>query len=163
MKGVIMVQPNEIVPFLRQVEMFRYVAPDALGAILSRTSEKVFDSGEVLFHEGDPGDRLYVLLRGKVRVYVERQGTTLTYNVLEAGTCFGEMALVEDALRSASVRAEEPCRCVMLEKQDFLELLQEHPHIALTIIRDLCQRLRYTNTRVQEYVKQLAALSPSPG
>ena len=154
-----MVPPDEIVSLLSKVELFRGLDAAVLGAIVSRMSEKVFDRGAVLFHEGDHGDRLYVLLTGKVRVYAEREGTVITYDLLEAGRCFGEMALIEAAPRSASVRAEEPCRCLTLGQQDFLELLQAQPRMALTILRDLSLRLRHTNTQIQEFVKQLTALS----
>ena len=152
-------QPDEIVSLLRKVELFRGLDTGVLRAIVPRMNEEVFDRGAVLFHEGDDGDRLYVLLMGKVRVYVERAGTLITYDVFEAGTCFGEMALIEAAPRSATVRAEEPCRCLTLGQKDFLELLQAEPRMAVTMLRDLSLRLRHTNTQIQEFVKQLTALS----
>jgi CRP-like cAMP-binding protein len=157
-----MAQPDEIVSLLSKVELFRGLDTGVLGAIVPRMSEEVFHRGAVLFHEGDHGDRLYVLLTGKVRVYVERLGSLINYDVLEAGTCFGEMALIEAAPRSATVRAELPCRCLTLGQQDFLELLQMQPRMALTILRDLSLRLRHTNTQIQEFVKQLMALSKTP-
>lgn len=155
-------QPDEIVSLLSKVELFRGLDTEVLGAIASRMREEVFDRGAVLFHEGDHGDRLYVLLTGKVRVYAERAGTVITYDVLEAGRCFGEMALIEAAPRSAAVRAEDPCRCLTLGQKDFLELLQAQPRMALMILQDLSLRLRHTNTQIQEFVKQLAALSKTP-
>jgi CRP-like cAMP-binding protein len=155
-------QPDEIVALLGKVELFRGLDKAVLGAIVPKMSEEVFDRGAVLFREGDQGDRLYVLLAGKVRVYVERLGSLITYDVFEAGTCFGEMALIEAAPRSATVRAEVPCRCLTLGQRDFLELLQEQPRMAVTMLRDLSLRLRHTNTQIQEFVKQLTALPPSP-
>jgi CRP-like cAMP-binding protein len=155
-------QPDEIVSVLSKVELFRGLDTAVLGAIVPKMSEEEFDRGAVLFNEGDEGDRLYVLLAGKVRVYVERLGSVITYDVFEAGTCFGEMALIEAAPRSATVRAEVPCRCLTLGQQDFLNLLQEQPRMAVTMLRDLSLRLRHTNTQIQEFVKQLTALPPSP-
>ena len=155
-------QPGEIVSLLSKVELFRGLDAEVLGAIVPRMNEEVFDRGAVLFLEGDDGDRLYVLLTGKVRVYAERAGTLITYDFLEAGRCFGEMALIEAAPRSASVRAEEPCRCMTLGQQDFLELLQAQPRMAVTMLRDLSLRLRNTNTQIQEFVKQLTALPQIP-
>ena len=155
-------QPDEIVALLSKVELFRGLDSEILGAIVPRMSEEVFGRGAVLFHEGDDGDRLYVLLTGKVRVYVERLGSLITYDVFEAGTCFGEMALIEAVPRSASVRAEVPCRCLTLGQQDFLELLQAQPRMAVTMLRDLSLRLRHTNAQIQEFVKQLTALPQFP-
>lgn len=154
--------PDEIVSLLSKVELFRGLDAEILGAIVPRMSEETFRRGAVLFHEGDDGDRLYVLLTGKVRVYVERLGSVITYDVFEAGACFGEMALIEAAPRSASVRAELPCRCLTLGQQDFLDLLQEQPRMAVTMLRDLSLRLRHTNTQIQEFVKQLTAMPQFP-
>jgi CRP-like cAMP-binding protein len=156
------VHTREIIPLLRQIALFRDLESSILEAIVPHLGETVFARGDIVFHEGDPGECVHVLLTGTVSVYVQRGAHTITYAVLPAGTCFGEMALIEDVPRSANVRAEDACRCLTLDKQTFLALLQGQPHMALAIIRQLCQRLRHTNAQVQDYVAQLQALSPPP-
>jgi CRP-like cAMP-binding protein len=124
-----------------------------LHLISAQMTEQSYDAGAVVFQEGDVGDRLFVILTGTMHVYVEREGKTITYALMRAGECFGEMALIEDAPRSATIRAEAPAHCLTLSKQDFLHLIQRHPQIALTIMKSLCQRLRHTNELLQQYVR----------
>jgi CRP-like cAMP-binding protein len=149
-------QSEETLRLLQQVELFQGVDPASLRMIAEGTIEQKFAVGEVIFREGEAGDRLFLLLTGTMRVYVERDGRLITYGIVQAGECFGEMALIEDAPRSASVRAEAPSCCLTLSKQDFMALISRYPHLALGIMKSLSQRLRRTNTRVQDYANYLA-------
>jgi CRP-like cAMP-binding protein len=148
-----MAQHHELVILLRQIELFQGVDSRELHLISAQMTEQSYDAGAVVFQEGDVGDRLFVILTGTMHVYVEREGKTITYALMRAGECFGEMALIEDAPRSATIRAEAPAHCLTLSKQDFLHLIQRHPQIALTIMKSLCQRLRHTNELLQQYVR----------
>jgi CRP/FNR family transcriptional regulator, cyclic AMP receptor protein len=148
-----MAQHDELVTLLRQIELFQGVDIPELHLISQQMTEQVYDAGAVVFHEGDMGDRLFVILTGTMRVYVEREGKAITYALMRAGECFGEMALIEDAPRSATIRAEAPAHCLTLSKQGFLNLIQHHPQIALTIMKSLCQRLRHTNELLQHYAR----------
>lgn len=149
-------QSEETLRLLQQVELFQGVEPESLRMIADGTTEQQFAAGDVIFREGEVGDRLFLLLAGTMRVYVERDERMITYGIVQAGECFGEMALIEDALRSANVRAEAPSRCLTLSKQDFMALISRYPHLALGIMKNLSQRLRRTNTRVQDYANYLA-------
>jgi CRP/FNR family cyclic AMP-dependent transcriptional regulator len=148
-----MAQHDELVTLLRQIELFQGVDTPELHLISQQMTEQSYDAGAVVFHEGDVGDRLFVILTGTMHVYVEREGKTITYALMRARECFGEMALIEDAPRSATVRAEVPTHCLTLSKQGFLNLIQRHPQIALTIMKSLCQRLRHTNELLQQYAR----------
>lgn len=102
---------------------------------------KRFDAGEKIFLEDDAGAHMYLVLRGKVSI--------LTYgSVLEnAGpqTTFGEMALIEDAPRSASALAIEPTEVAVIDKRAFLELVRLEPSFSLYVMRLLAARLRRMN------------------
>jgi uncharacterized circularly permuted ATP-grasp superfamily protein len=89
-----------------------------------------------------------------MHVYVEREGKTITYDRLQAGECFGEMALLEETTRSATVQAEVSSHCLSLAKQDFLALMQQ-PRMVQEIMKSLLQRLRHTNVQLQEYARRL--------
>ena len=150
-----MAQDNETLTMLQQVKLFHGIDPAELHLIAQHLSEQAYAAGDVVCREGDPADRLFLLLAGTVHVYVERDGKAITYNRLQAGECFGEMALLEETTRSATVQAEAPVRCLTLSKQDFLNLLQRQPRIVQEIMKALLQRLRHTNVQLQDYARRL--------
>jgi CRP-like cAMP-binding protein len=97
-----MVQDDYRASLLHQIDLFQGVDLSELGLIARQMTEETYDRDQVVFQEGDLGDRLYVILVGTMRVYVEREGETITYALMQDGECFGEMALIEDAPRSAT-------------------------------------------------------------
>jgi uncharacterized circularly permuted ATP-grasp superfamily protein len=154
---------DETLTLLQQVKLFHGIDPAELYLIAQHLSEQVYAAGDVVFREGDPADRLFLLLTGTAHVYVERDGKAITYNRLQAGECFGEMALLEETTRSATVQAEAPTRCLTLSKQDFLALLQRQPRIVQEIMKALLQRLRHTNVQLQDYARRLPDIPAQHG
>ena len=150
-----MAQDDETLTMLQQVKLFHGIDPAELRLIAQHLSEQTYTVGDVVCREGDPADRLFLLLAGTVHVYVERDGKAITYNRLQAGECFGEMALLEETTRSATVQADTPARCLTLSKQDFLDLLQRQPRMVQEILKALLQRLRHTNVQLQDYARRL--------
>ncbi len=157
-----MVQDVQEITLLRQVELFQGLDEDALRLIANQMAEQPFADGEIVFREGDPGDRLFVLLSGTMHVYVERDGKVISYSRLQVGEFFGEMALIDAMPRSATVRAEAPSVCLTLSRQGLLDLLQQHPLIALRMMTSLLPRLRRTNVQLQDYASRLASAGESP-
>ena len=106
-------------------------------------TEQSYLRDELVFREGDPAGELYLLLEGKARVVAE-QGTPdeVTLNVLEAPAYFGEMAILDDQPRSASVVVAEDARVVALDGESFKELMLQTPEIAFEICRVLSTRIR---------------------
>ena len=156
-----MVEDSNELSLLRQVELFQGIDTAELQLIAEEMTEQSYDDGEVLFREGDPGDRLFILLSGAMNVYVERDGKVISYNRLQAGEFFGEMALIEAVPRSATVRAEAPSVCLTLSREGFLGILQRHPLIVLRMMKDLFPRLRRTNVQLQDYASRLADVADS--
>lgn len=98
---------------------------------------RTYDAGETIVREGSTGTALYIVLSGVARV--ERGGETLTQ--LRSGDFFGELALIEEHPRSATVVAEEETECLLFPAWEFTALLEEHPEIAVPIMRALISRL----------------------
>ncbi len=155
----LMVQQDKRVSLIQRIGLFNCVEPAELKPIAQQMTETTYGDGEVVFLEGDPGDRLYLIFAGNMHVYVEREGRIITYDHLQMGECFGEMALVEDAPRSATVKSEGTSLCLTLSKEEFLDLLDRNPNIALGMIRSLVGRLRRNNVQIQEYAQRLANIS----
>ena len=151
-----MVDDQVKLALLRQVEFFRGLDIAALEQVAQQMTDQCYADGDVVVREGDPGDQMFLLITGTMHVYVERKGEIITFSRLQAGECFGEMALIEGAPRSATVQAEGESLCLSLSNHDFLQVLQQHPQISLGMMRALSARLRHTNVQVQDYASQLA-------
>ena len=120
--------------------------PDFLG-LFRRASEVVtLKPGEVLFKKGDAARHMYVVLSGSVRV---GDGNTV-FEEISPGGIVGEMALIEEAPRSATVTAATDCTLAQIDERRFLLLVQNTPNFALNVMRLLSQRLRHMNALVKE-------------
>jgi CRP-like cAMP-binding protein len=104
---------------------------------------KTYRKSEVIFEEGSFGSEMYVLRSGRVRIYRASAEGEIELGIFKPGEFFGEMALVDNAPRSASACAlEDDTRLVALDKDKFLFLVSHQPTFALVIMHVLCQRIR---------------------
>lgn len=101
--------------------------------------------GEVLFHEGDHGDHMFVLQSGRVRITKYVGGEDRVLAELEAGEFFGEMAILNHEPRAATATAVEPSVLLVYDKAAFEQLLLGNPNIAVRMVYKLAERLRRTN------------------
>ena len=108
------------------------------------------EDGEVLFHRGEPGDAFYLIESGRVRIFtLDEAGKELTLNTMEAGEAFGELALVDDQPRSASVAAVGPAMLRRLRRDDFLERVYASPALSRIVIQLLSQRTRHMTDYIE--------------
>ncbi|WP_437322339.1 cyclic nucleotide-binding domain-containing protein [Sorangium sp. So ce394] len=138
---------------LSKVPLFKGLTPAALELISRVASEETYALGTKIFEHGDPGDKLYILLEGKVRISREIAGIgEEALAVLGPGAVFGEMALLDEAPRSADARVHERCRLLTVSKDAFEDLLFLHKELAYevlwNVVRMLVQRLRETNNKL---------------
>jgi CRP-like cAMP-binding protein len=97
--------------------------------------------GTVIFRQGDPGDKFYLIRTGRVRVFREDAGLETELSVLQAGDDFGEMALFMDEPRSATVAALEETRLMVLSKEQFQSILKDFPNVTFAFVRQMSERL----------------------
>lgn len=135
---------------LQQVELFEGLEPKELRLLAKTCTERQYPAGAVLMQEGEAGAGLFILIEGKVNVMQSagpgqppREITTL-----DAGEVIGEMALLDDLPRSATVTALEPCRCLLVPVWDFRATLRESPEIAIKMLAQLSRRLRKTEQQL---------------
>ncbi len=138
---------------LQQVELFRGLRPAALERIARVAKEETHPRGAVLFRHGDPGDKLYLLLEGKVRISRELPGMgEEALAVLSPGQMFGEMSLLDESPRSADAHAHEDCRVLAIARDDFDDLLFIDKELAYevlwAVVGILTSRLRETNDKL---------------
>lgn len=144
--------------FLKRVPILAGLDDDDLQRLVPLLQPRHYRKGEIVFLKDDPGDALYLIQRGAVKIYLTAEdGTEKTLAILQAGEFFGEMALLDDEPRSAIAEALEPCHLLALTKGEFTSLLMSHPPMALKIIRTLCARLRRMNAQVEALRSQDAA------
>jgi CRP-like cAMP-binding protein len=127
---------------LRNVPMFAGLVPDDLEELALVVQERIFMPNDDLCREGDSGDAVFVVVKGKVRVFTTGSGGERTLSELGAGACIGEMAVLDSAPRSATVRALERTRAVIIPGDGFKQLLSERPEMSLTIVGELVRRMR---------------------
>ncbi len=141
------------IQFLKTVPFFDELSNRQLKNVSGIMFERSYESDELIFEEGQPGAALFLILDGKVGIEICREENTLTLAVLEKGAFFGEMALIDEAPRSADARALEPTRALALYRSDLGELIQRDPQTACRIYRALASmisdRLRLTNELVR--------------
>jgi CRP-like cAMP-binding protein len=135
-----MISTVEKVLFLKSIDLFSQIPGEDLSQIAQITDELHYEEGEQICREGDPGDSLYLIIEGRVRVHRGDHG------IAELGErqVVGEMALLDSEPRSASVTALSPLTLLTLVRDDFNEILAEKAEIAQGIIKVLTRRLRAT-------------------
>lgn len=133
-----MLSTVEKVLFLKSIELFSQIPGEDLAQVALISHEVNREPNEEIFAEGESGDALYLVLDGKVRVHKDDRV------IAELGEreCFGEMAILDAAPRSATVTAIDDTHMLRISREDFQEIMADKPEIALGIIKVLTQRLR---------------------
>lgn len=135
---------------LRQVPLFRGVAASRL-KLLAFTSERVhFEPGQPFFARGDDADAAYLILEGSAIVSIDGPQGPFRLAVLGANALVGEMGILADQPRSATVSAETATKALRIDRTVFLELLAQFPQISIAVMRELALRLEQTNQQLAQ-------------
>jgi CRP/FNR family transcriptional regulator, cyclic AMP receptor protein len=114
---------------------------------------RTFGRGETVFHKGDPGGSMFLILDGQVKIVLPSQdGEEALLGVLDEGECFGELSLLDGAPRSATIVATEPTETLMVQREDVIQAMATHPQLAVDLLRVLAGRLRETDEVVADAV-----------
>jgi CRP/FNR family cyclic AMP-dependent transcriptional regulator len=174
------VRSAEIVELLGRVPVFSTLEPEDLERIAQVAVPRTFEPGQIVFREGDASDTCYIVRAGRARAVREHgDGRTITLATFGPGDIFGELAMFEDELRSATVEAVQRTDAVAVLGPDMRRLMIEHPQISARLVIALGRRLRETNERLAkqsfqtvqsrvavvlgELVAQAIAAGASPG
>lgn len=141
--------------FLRDIYFFKDLDDDDVRDIMSHCREKRFDPGEVIFWENDEADRFYIIMNGEVEVW--KAYNTPYADMLAVhgpGHLFGEMALVDDLPRSATVKSRGKARVLYVDREEFSRILQEKPTVAFAIVKSLSAMVRKSNETFLEDLRE---------
>lgn len=140
---------------LDNISLFADLSESDREAINKLAVTRSYAKNTLVMCEGDRSDSLYIVLTGKVKVFLsDEEGKEVTLNTQGPGEYFGELAMLDEAPRSASVVTVEDTKLAVVSKAAFDECLEKNPKIALTLIRGLARRLR----EVTENVRNLALM-----
>ncbi len=141
---------------LRHCPLFASLRPDQMAKVAALAQAREVPAGSYVFREGEAGDAMFVVLDGSVRIskMVEGVGEE-ALAILESGAFFGEMALIDDAPRSADARAHSTCTLAELRREELEQLLFVDRELALDVLWSFCRtlsaRLRETNDKIKAF------------
>lgn len=111
---------------------------------------KIYRDGEVIVREGDIGDRMYVIQSGRARVTRNAEGKDIHLAELKEGDFFGEMAIIEREVRSATVRAFGEVSLLSIDKKNFIRRVHEDPSLAYRILQRMSQKIRQLTDQIAQ-------------
>ncbi|MEX1302692.1 MAG: Npt1/Npt2 family nucleotide transporter [Desulfotignum sp.] len=142
---------GEKILLLKGIEIFSGLSASELAAIAGVTEEMAYDEDEEVIKQNSVGETVFLIIEGQVSVIMEREnGHEKRIDQMTSGRAFGEMALIDDSPRSATIRTMTPSRFLILHKQVFKETAMEFPRIAMQICSVLSRRIRHLHSLVQE-------------
>ena len=135
--------------FLATIPLFSGLPEEELERFAELTRERAYPKGSVILFQDDPGDSLFVLRAGRVKVVlIGEDGREVILGVLEPGAHFGELALIDDQPRSAHVIAMEDAQLLILRREDFRRRVEANPTVAWALLSELSRRLRRADVKI---------------
>lgn len=136
--------------FLNYVPIFADLADETLEAISKLGKTKVFEKDSTILMENETGTALFVIIRGKVKVFrVSDDGREVILSIMSESDFFGEMAILDGLTRSANVTAIEESEIFIIQRSDFLDLLYRHPEVSINLLQELTKRLRAADMKIK--------------
>ena len=145
---------QEQVELLCRVDIFESLPKEEvrgiLDELLERNAEINLGAGEVFYTPRQPDGKLFILIKGGVRIYKMEAAREFTLEVVNSGTVFGEVAFTDHRLRDAYAKATEPTILLAMEREDVERLILQKPKVGLRLISLLAERLHYYETRIED-------------
>lgn len=132
---------GDVISILRGIPLFCRLEPAKLKLLAFSSAYLTCEPGEALFHEGEPADAAFVIRSGEVEVVSGKPGDEVVLGTLGKNDLFGEMALILNEPRSATIRAVGPLEVVKIDADVFLRLVTENPETALAVMRSLSEKI----------------------
>jgi SulP family sulfate permease len=145
---------NHEIP-LAHIDLLSTLTSDEIKRVRDHTRQATYSSGQVIFHEGDPGKEIFILTKGRASAYLSQSNTgKIRLMTFAPGTVFGELAILDAGPRSASVIADDDIICYVLTEKQFAALAKDAPAVAIKLLvslgRELSGRLRRANRTIHQ-------------
>ena len=136
---------------LQRNQLFRHLSEESLNKLAALAVRRSRPKGSLIFSQGEPGDALYGIASGRVRISaIDSNGQERHIRDFGPGYAFGEIAILDGGPRTASARTVADSELLVIERDRFTSLLESEPGLALPLLRVLCERLRWTSTLVED-------------
>ena len=142
----------ENIEFLKNVPIFSELNDDTLIKLSQLGTLKSFEKDSIILSEQDAGSALFVMVTGKVkvaRISNDDKNKEVILTLLNPSDFFGEMALLDGLARSATVTSIEDSQVFIIQRNDFLDLIQQHPEVSIALLQELTQRLRAAGMKIK--------------
>lgn len=131
--------------------LFGKLNPSEIDSLVSYTRLERYTTGREVFAKGSPGQSLMAVLRGSIKISsLSDEGKEIVFGIINAGEIFGEIAVLDGEERSADATAMTDCELLVLNRRDFLHLLETRADLCMILLRILCRRLRQTSEQVED-------------
>ena len=136
---------------LQLVPFFNNMHDDEARNLSKRLVMRRFGPDQIIFHHGDPGGLLYIIIKGKVKItHSTLDGQEAMLAIFGAGDFFGELALLDDSPRSATAEALEETETLTLHREEFIRYIGDNPDFALHVLHTLAQHIRRLNNQISD-------------
>jgi CRP-like cAMP-binding protein len=135
---------------LSQSVLFSQLEPEELDRLAQSAKPKQADAKDVIFYQGDPGSQMFAITTGGVRVVLSQDGKEIILGTLGPGDIFGEIALLDGRQRAATVTAVELSEFLVIERHDFVPVVEKYPQVAIKLLATVTGRLRMTNELIED-------------
>lgn len=147
---------KHIIDQIKESPLFKGVEPAALEAMLKVMTPQTFPVNTTIFRKGDPGDSMYILTSGKMRIFTtDAEGNEIVLTYFEPVRVFGDFSLLDRQPRSASAGTVDPIEVLVLSRDTFLNFLPQYPSVGLAMLRNLADRVRY----ITNYMNKIGDLA----
>jgi CRP-like cAMP-binding protein len=131
--------------------LFGKLSASEIDSLISYSRIERYPAGREIFAKGSPGQSLVAVLRGSIKISsLSNEGKEIVFNIISAGEIFGEIGFLDGEERSADATAMTDCELLVLNRRDFLRLLENRADLCMIMLRILCQRLRQTSEQVED-------------
>ncbi|KQM31441.1 cyclic nucleotide-binding domain-containing protein [Agrobacterium tumefaciens] len=138
------------IQMLKRVPFFSEMEPSKLKLLAFASDRVSYLAGDELFRQGDIGDSAYVLLTGKVDVLIDSPSGQIKLTEMSGNAIVGEIAILCDSVRTATVKASTPVEALRIGKEQFFKLMSDFPEITIKVMRVLAERLTQTTTELSK-------------
>ena len=135
---------------LKNTDVFSDIKTENLTVVAKALEERHFQQGTIIFEENDYGDEMFIIVSGEVGILKGEKQTKTFLAQLTAGECFGEMGLLDDRPRSASVQTLQDTHVLSLEKDRLRTLVIRYPELAFGMLKSMSARLRHANDLLEK-------------